>query len=79
MDSRLSISEANEILHTVLPTTEFHTVGGLVLARLRRIPAEGEYIVEAGFRFTVVEANERSIVKLRVEAEAVAAQADGPD
>jgi CBS domain containing-hemolysin-like protein len=76
MDSRLSISEANEILRTVLPTAEFHTVGGLILARLRRIPEEGEYIVEEGYRFTVVEANERSIVKLRVEAEASAGQAD---
>jgi CBS domain containing-hemolysin-like protein len=79
MDSRLSISEANEILRTVLPTTEFHTVGGLVLARLRRIPKEDEYIVEEGYRFTVVEANERTIVKLRVEAEATAGQPDGPD
>lgn len=72
LDSRLSISEANEILHTLFPTTEFHTVGGLVLARLRHIPKEGEFIVEDGFRFTVVEANERSIVKLRVEPESTA-------
>ena len=78
MDSRLPISEANEILRTLLPTTEFHTVGGLVLARLRRIPKEGEYIVENGYRFTVVEADERSIVKLRVEPEAAAGQAAGP-
>ncbi len=69
MDSRLPISEANEILRTLLPTTEFHTVGGLVLARLRHIPKEGEFIVEDGYRFTVVEATERSIVKLRIEHE----------
>ncbi len=69
MDSRLPISEANEILRTALPTTEFHTVGGLVLARLRHIPKEGEFIVEDGYRFTVVEASERSIIKLRVEPE----------
>ncbi|NNG02942.1 MAG: HlyC/CorC family transporter [Inquilinus sp.] len=69
MDSRLSISEANEILHVGLPTTEFHTVGGLVLARLRHIPQEGEFIVEEGYRFTVVQASERTIEKLRVEPE----------
>ena len=45
MDSRSPISEANEVLRTMLPTTEFHTVGGLVLARLRHIPKEGEFIV----------------------------------
>ncbi len=69
MDSRLSISEANEVLEIDLPTTEFHTVGGLVLARLRHIPKVGEYIVEAGYRFTVVEATERAIAKLKVEPE----------
>jgi len=74
MDSRLPISEANEILRTTLPATEFHTVGGLVLARLRHIPKVGEYISEEGYRFTVVEANERAILKLRVETEAVGRQ-----
>ena len=74
MDSRLPISEANEILRIGLPTTEFHTVGGLVLARLRHIPVTGEYIVEDGFRFTVVAADERSILKLRVEPEAIAVE-----
>ena len=69
MDSRSPISEANEVLRANLPTTEFHTVGGLVVARLRHIPREGEFIVEDGYRFTVVEANERSSVKLRVEPE----------
>ncbi len=76
MDSRLPMSEANEILRTMLPTTEFHTVGGLVLARLRHIPKEGEFIVEEGYRFTVVEANDRAIVKLRVEPEHAGGPAD---
>ncbi|MEJ2122629.1 MAG: hemolysin family protein [Alphaproteobacteria bacterium] len=69
MDSRLPISEVNETLRISLPATEFHTVGGLVLVRLRRIPKEGEFVVEQGYRFTVLEANERAAVKLRVEPE----------
>jgi len=69
MDSRLPISEANEILGVHLPATEAHTIGGLVMARLRHIPKEGESIVESGFKFTVTEATERSIAKLRVESE----------
>ncbi len=72
MDSRLSVSEANEILGISLPTTEIHTLGGLILSRLRRIPAEGESIVESGYRFTVAEATPRAIVRLRVEPEAPA-------
>lgn len=67
MDSRFPISEANEILGTSLPATESHTIGGLVMARLRHIPKEGEFIEEAGCRFTVEQATERSVVKLRVE------------
>lgn len=69
VDARLSISEANEVLSTVLPARDFHTVGGLVLARLRHIPKEQEFIVENGYRFTVIEANDRTILRLRVEPE----------
>jgi putative hemolysin len=67
MDARLPISEANEVLGTSLPAVESHTLGGLVMARLRHIPGEGEFIIEAGFRFTVAEATDRAVVKLRVE------------
>jgi CBS domain containing-hemolysin-like protein len=69
MDARLPISEVNELLGTSLPAVESHTIGGLMMARLRHIPAEGESIVEAGFRFTVTEATERAVVKLQVEPE----------
>jgi len=69
MDSRLPISEANEVLGVNLPSTEAHTIGGLVMARLRHIPKEGEYIVESGFKFIVTEATERSILKLKVASE----------
>ena len=69
MDARLPISEVNELLGTSLPAVESHTIGGLMMARLRHIPGEGESIVEAGFRFTVTEATERAVVKLQVEPE----------
>jgi CBS domain containing-hemolysin-like protein len=67
MDARLPISEVNEVLGTSLPAGESHTIAGLLMARLRHIPQQGESIIEAGFRFTVEEATDRSIVKLRVE------------
>lgn len=69
MDARLPISEVNELLVTTMPAVESHTIGGLMMARLRHIPAVGESIVESGFRFTVTEANERAVLKLRVEPE----------
>jgi CBS domain containing-hemolysin-like protein len=67
VDARLPISEANDLLLANLPAAESHTIGGMVMARLRHIPKEGESIVESGFRFTVEEATDRAIVKLRVE------------
>ena len=65
LDSRVPISELNELLEIQLPATEFHTAGGFVENRLRHIPANGEWVEEAGWRFTVEEANERAVVKLR--------------
>jgi putative hemolysin len=67
LDARLPISEVNEILGASLPIGESHTIGGLMMARLRHIPREGESLDEAGFRFTVAEASDRAVVKLQVE------------
>jgi len=67
MDARLPLSEASEVLTVPMPIGESHTIGGLVMSRLRHIPRKGESVTEAGYRFTVEEANERAIVNLKVE------------
>jgi putative hemolysin len=46
---------------------EAHTIGGLVTARLRRIPKVGDSIEEAGFRIVVEEASDRVPIRLKVE------------
>jgi CBS domain containing-hemolysin-like protein len=69
MDGRLSISEANDVLGVDLPTREFYTVGGLITSRLRRLARQGDSVVEAGYRFTVEDATERTIKRVRVEPE----------
>jgi CBS domain containing-hemolysin-like protein len=69
MDAHVPISEVNEELGIDLPAKEFHTIGGMIMARLRHIPQTNEYVTEKGYRFTVTEATERSVVKLRVERE----------
>jgi CBS domain containing-hemolysin-like protein len=66
-DSRVPISELNPLLGINLPATEFHTAGGFVETRLRHIPEVGESVSEAGWRFTVIEADARSVIKLRIE------------
>ena len=66
MDARIPISEASEVLGVHLSDRDAHTVGGLVTARLRRIPKAGDSIEEAGFFFIVKEASDRAPLNLRV-------------
>lgn len=65
LDSRLPLGDVNELLGTGFPATEIHTIGGYVEERLRHIPVIGERIHEGGWTFTVTEATERTVVKLR--------------
>ena len=67
LDSRLSVSEVNDILEINLNTKNSHTIGGLVMAHLGHIPQQGEEIVEQGYKFIIEETTERAVVKLRVE------------
>jgi len=67
IDSRSSVSEVNDVLDIHLNSRVSHTIGGLVMAQLGRIPKPGESVVEFGYRFTVEESTERAIVKLRAE------------
>ncbi|MEM7195411.1 MAG: hemolysin family protein [Pseudomonadota bacterium] len=67
MDSRMSVSEVNDILNINLNTKVSHTIGGLVMSQLGHIPSVGEQVVEQGYRFIVDETTERAVVKLKVE------------
>lgn len=67
MSARMPISELNDILYAQFPVKEAHTVGGLIVSRLRHIPVEGDSIDEQGYRLSVTEADERSVIKVRVE------------
>ena len=64
---RTPISEINDILHVQFPVEEALTIGGLIVSRLRHIPVEGDIIEEQGHRLSVIEADERSVVKVRIE------------
>ena len=67
MSGRTPLSEINDVLHIKLPLSEAHTIGGFINTRLRRIPKEGESIAEEGYRFTVEEADPRSVIRVRAE------------
>jgi len=63
----MPISEANDILYAQFPAEEAHTIGGLIISRLRHIPKEGDVIEEQGYRLSVTEADDRSVIRVRVE------------
>lgn len=67
VSGRMPISEINDILHVEFPVEEALTVGGLIVSRLRHIPSDGDFIEEAGHRLTVIESDERSVVKVKIE------------
>lgn len=67
MSGRAPISEINDLLHVKLSVTEAHTIGGLIDTRVRRIPKVGDAIEEEGFRFVVLEADPRTVLKVRAE------------
>ncbi len=67
MGGRTPISEVNDILHMSLPVGEAHTIGGFVANKLRRIPETGDSVEEDGYVFKVLEADARSVIKVRLE------------
>ena len=67
MSGRMPISEVNDLLYVHFPVEEAHTIGGLIISRLRHIPKQGDSVEEEGYRLTVLEADERSVLKVRIE------------
>ncbi|MBE9526100.1 MAG: HlyC/CorC family transporter [Proteobacteria bacterium] len=67
MGGRMPISEVNDILYVKLPAEEAHTIGGLITSRLRTIPQVGDTVEEQDYRLTVLEADERTVIKVRFE------------
>jgi CBS domain containing-hemolysin-like protein len=65
---RLPIDELNEALDWGLPKKDYETVSGLILSVLGRIPRPGEQVVLDGYELSVVDADERRILKVRARA-----------
>jgi CBS domain containing-hemolysin-like protein len=63
---RASLDEVNEALEWDLPKGDFETVAGLVLATLHRIPLVGEVFRVRRFTITVLEADKRRVLAVRI-------------
>ena len=70
---RVSIDELNGSLDWELPKGDFETVAGLVLSTVNRIPSVGEVFHVGRYTFTVLEADERRILRVRITPPAPAA------
>ena len=67
IDARIRVEELNETLDMALPEDEaYDTVGGYIFSKLGRIPTVGESIVENGAKIEILEAEERSVSRLRI-------------
>ncbi|MCG8407293.1 MAG: hemolysin family protein [Phycisphaerales bacterium] len=67
IDARVRVDELNETLEMALPEDEaYDTVGGFIFSKLGRIPKVGECIVENGTKIEILEAEERSVSRLRI-------------
>jgi putative hemolysin len=48
-------------------STDYHTLAGFLLSRLKRIPRGGEWIEEHGYKMTIVDMEGRRIVEIKLE------------
>jgi putative hemolysin len=66
VDARLPLDEVNELFQTDLEGDGFDTLGGLLYARLGKIPASGDELVLDGIRLEVLSTTGRRIRKIRI-------------
>ena len=71
------LAQIEEVLGRTLEPGEYSTVTGLVLAHLGHVPLPGEKVETQGLTFEVLEANPRTILKVRVRVPPAAAAPAG--
>jgi putative hemolysin len=66
--ARTNIDELNEALDWTLPKRDYETIAGLVLSTLGRIPRTGEEFGVPGYVITVLEADNRRVIAVKIAA-----------
>jgi CBS domain containing-hemolysin-like protein len=67
VDAKLHIDDLNELLGLELPEDgEYETVAGFLFASMGKVPKKGETFVHDNVEFTVLDADERRIQRVRV-------------
>ena len=76
---RASLEEVNDALEWDLPKGDFETVAGLVLATLHRIPLVGEVFQVRRYTVTVLEADKRRVLTVRITPDTPKKTPEKPD
>ena len=66
VDARVPVTALQTALGTELPSGDWNTVGGLVLALIGRIPRAGEQLQVAGDLFVVTAASRRRVLEVEI-------------
>jgi len=66
LEGKLGLYELEELFDIEIEDHDYETVGGLIFARLGRIPVEGQIVEDQALRFQVLEVEGRRIAKIRV-------------
>ena len=68
VDAHISISDLEEELDIMIPDDgEYNSLGGFLISEVGNVPPEGFIFKYSNYEFTVVESNERHIVKIRIK------------
>jgi len=66
VDAQVHVDYLSDHLGVEIPSDDYDTVGGLVFSVLGRIPSPGDEFEHIGLLFTVLDANERRVNRVRV-------------
>jgi len=60
------LAKIDDELHVDVEARDYSTVAGLVITQLGHVPRPGERVSKNGLTFEVVEANQRTVIKVRL-------------
>ena len=72
------LAQLADQLNIPIEARDYSTLAGLVLTELGHVPAPGEKVEKEGMRLEVLEANQRTVVKLRLKLVPSAPPAPSP-
>jgi len=65
-DARMPVEDLEEFFKVTIERDKFDTIGGLIFHLTGKIPAIGDIIVNENLHFTILDADKRRIIKVRI-------------